>query len=438
MTDNPFDQDREDAVLGPSVDHRGGVYIVTWPQGVTAEVMRLRETRDGHLKGRLTMRHGAEGSDIIDRRRIVSGVDQNMSSTVTRRQLIKELQEKIPDDNLPGYTWGQIVEQMCSLVQDTYWQGEPVHTIGNGLQLPPRESGFLCSPYLRSGVSTMFYGKGGSTKSMIGARLALLVQAGVSEPGMTVQRQANVLVLDWETDAYDFNERVKAIKAGSEVLRDTDTAIGYRRCHRPLLDDISEIQRQVVDRDVGFIIIDSVGGALRGDFNDAAVAIEFFNAVRSLNVTALLIDHVAKGGTDPIGSVMKLNTARSTWEVQASEEDVGSSTRRVALFHRKVNTGKMLSPRGFKVVFQSDHQDEELQQVRFEPIEVSDVPDLAAGLPVKDQIVKYLRGQDNGRATLEDICTGLGLKPAAAKSALYRGRGVTFTSIDELGEWGLL
>ena len=65
MTDNPFDQDREDAVLGPSVDHRGGVYIVTWPQGVTAEVMRLRETRDGHLKGRLTMRHGAEGSDII-------------------------------------------------------------------------------------------------------------------------------------------------------------------------------------------------------------------------------------------------------------------------------------------------------------------------------------------------------------------------------------
>jgi hypothetical protein len=144
------------------------------------------------------------------------------------------------------------------------------------------------------------------------------------------------------------------------------------------------------------IIVDSIVAAIGGEERAKNEASAFGNAVRSLNTTALLIGHQTKGDDNsgkPFGSTFWHNVARSTMEVQR-QQDAGQDTMHLGLYHRKMNEGRLEKPLGISVSFSED-------TIKFASTSIVDVPELAARLPAKDVVQRYL--MENGPASVEEI-----------------------------------
>ena len=136
----------------------------------------------------------------------------------------------------------------------------------------------------------------------MGLYLAALVEHGVSHNGLTAD-YGRALYLDYETSRETVEERVEAIKAGMGDLLDPAWKLRYQRETRPLVDLITDLEKYVDREDIDLVIVDSVGLALGGQFNDGEVVLRMFEAVRQLDATVLLIDHQGKGedGARPRG-----------------------------------------------------------------------------------------------------------------------------------------
>jgi predicted ATP-dependent serine protease len=86
-------------------------------------------------------------------------------------------------------------------------------------------------------------------------------------PGL-IPKKGRSLYLDWESDDWDIDDRVKKVAAGAGIT--TKPQIGYRECIGPLNDQIEDIVREVEKAGVTFIVIDSVGMALSASAARAA------------------------------------------------------------------------------------------------------------------------------------------------------------------------
>ena len=86
----------------------------------------------------------------------------------------------------------------------------------------------------------------------------------------------------------------------------------------------------------------------------------------------------------PFGSTFWHNSARSTWFVQASEQAGDEKLLRLRFFNRKNNLGPLHSPVGFVVEFRDD-------QTIFQRAEVTDTPDLAAKMSIRQRMRHLLK-----------------------------------------------
>jgi hypothetical protein len=103
------------------------------------------------------------------------------------------------------------------------------------------------------------------------------------------RRDVRTLILDWEMDGGE-----QRIRADALSLPPT---IRYRRCDQPLIVLADSIRRDVLDHDIGFLLIDSVAPACHGRAEDAARAIEFFKAWRRIGKGGLAIAHTRAEST---------------------------------------------------------------------------------------------------------------------------------------------
>ena len=111
----------------------------------------------------------------------------------------------------------------------------------------------------------------------------------------------------------------------------------------------------IVENNIKLIVIDSFGGALAGEINDAEASMQLANALRSLGVTILAIDHVAKGSNaSPIGTIYKVNLARNLWTI-ISKPHEDTNSMEIVLKHTKTNNKKEL-PRVFYMEFESNEE----------------------------------------------------------------------------------
>ena len=184
-------------------------------------------------------------------------------------------------------------------------------------QLPKRtEVPYLLYPVIRKGTPVILYGAGGIGKSYVSLFFAMLIQHNI-QVGMLIPQQANCLILDFESGQDDMNERLSALGKGMGIEAD----LLYRYCHLPLNSDIDTISRLIHENDIGLVIVDSRGAAVGGQINEARETMEMYNALRSLNVTSLIIDHVSKeSNSSPIGSIYNFNEARSIYEIEQPYE----------------------------------------------------------------------------------------------------------------------
>lgn len=375
--------------------------------GVQVELSRLRRSRDG-LQGEVVV-----SAAVVPRLngRLHEAMF-NVSSTVARDRLTKLLTERARPEVLP---WDTIIEEFCGRVLEAERQGAPVVTLGNG---NVRGTDLmLVDPVMPEGKTTIVFAQGGTGKSYLAVLLSVAVSRGIDVLGWHTKRQGQVLYLDWEADADEVDMRLRRVSAGLGVPA---PEILYRPMTRPLDDVAEQIARVVEASRVALVIVDSVGiasGVAREHSDASESAIRLFSAFRLLGTTVLAIDHVTgedarHGGagaiSKPYGSIYKVNLARSVWELRGSTDEAGDS--HLALYHRKVNAGRLREAMGFKVEHTAD-------ATLFEPEEVDD-PGLVTGLSQSARIERVLR---DGPATVAYIAKETGIGDSAVRVVLSRG-----------------
>ena len=156
----------------------------------------------------------------------------------------------------------------------------------------------------------------------------------------------------------------------------------------------------------------------QASFNEGEFVVEFFQSLRTLDVTTLIIDHQAKGeGSSergPIGSAYKKALARSVWEIRKVQN---TENFRVGLFHRKVNRGRPSRPFGIDINITED-DNHNMLAARFSRINVSDDDELAEGLSNYERLRLLLR---DGEMPLREIYEAMdGVQQATVRSLLRR------------------
>lgn len=393
----------------PEFKALAGLYTLRYPdEHITIHLDRLEEHHQV-TSAELTITTDLPGvSPHLHQARL------NLISTRGRKTITTYLASRLPD-----LDWDAMLEQACILTLRHHREGEPLIMIGS---MPPSEKPrYRVEPILLENQANLIYGAGGIGKSYFAYLLALLVESGVVQLGLTPV-QGEVLYLDYETCGEEADEKVRAIKAGMNLPTDCD--IHYRFCHQPLVADIAEIQRMVVGIEAGLVIVDSIGVACGGEPESAEIMLAYFRALRSLRVTTLSIDHITKQDKSLFGSVYKYNTARSIYEVKKSQNP-GEAELSIGLYHRKVNTGRLQHPQGFILKFGN-------ASVSFNRKDIKEIPELAEGFPLWERIKDLLF---SGAMTQENIAMKLDAKPEVIRVTLYKYKNI-FVKLND--KWGVL
>ena len=383
---HPFDV--EEMPETPAIRRIGMGYRGLWPrQGVHISLNGLRVDR-GDPSGILSIR--------CDGRELVGAARMNLTSMESRRRLAKDLEGG--DQGVSG--WRAILEDFCRTVVRLEIEPDASRQLTGERIRPANE--WLVEPLLPFGVPSILFGPGGAMKSTLATALALAVATGYPLLEWS-PRNGPVLVLDWESDEADWNDRAGQVARGFEI--EFPKTIRHRRCDRTLASMTEIIAAETSALGVMLLIVDSVGLAagVGHEGGDAAeTAMRLFKSLRHIGCTSLLIDHVTgdsqdKPGSRPYGSVYKTNLARSTYEVRR-ERHPGRDGTQVMLRHAKVNRGRQRETMGIRVI----HEEE---RIRFQRCELT-APDLAAtGEGIEGRLAQLLG--DEGAMPLQWLAKAL-------------------------------
>lgn len=262
-------------------EKRGMNYVGTYADGAVEVRIEKLHRSSGELKGMLAVH--ANGRPILYG-------SQNLSAPRSREGTARLVAERTRKLGL-ALDWSEVMETFCVKVLDAEAQGEPFVTVGTR---PKREATpYLLYPMLPRDRATIVFGQGGTGKSFLAAAVAVSVATGLPVvQGWHIGTPGPVLVLDWEADSDEWNDRVAMVAHG---IDSHPPLIHYRNCIGSLADQVEDVSRHVAQHGIALVIVDSVGmatptGREGGDANEGALRL--FAALRELRCTALLIDHV--------------------------------------------------------------------------------------------------------------------------------------------------
>ncbi len=332
----------------------------------------------------------------------------NLLATTTMNTLARRLRSNAED-----VPWDDVLTFVAAKTLEIVRRGEDIQEVGDEPESMSME--YTLRPILEYMQPTTIYAPGGTGKSKLGVYIACLIHFNLpGVHGWVPEHRGNVLYLDWEADAKTIRRLTWATKIGLDC--DLKERFFYRRCYQPLISDIEEIRRMVTEKQIEYVIVDSQMAATRDVRGDPSTpASEYHNALRSLGVGSLTLDHVNKEGGN-YGSVTKTNRARSQFELKGAQEP-GQKFIDLALIHRKRNEGMLLPAFGFRVEFDST-DDDTLRKITFTEANVMDNPTLAkAGTSIraraKDELLRRA-------LTLEDLAGVLDEPAESVKVTLYR------------------
>ncbi len=268
------------------------------------------------------------------------------------------------------------------------------------------------------------FSPGGTGKSLLGLAIA----------GELGRHGIRTGFFDWETEGGE--QRVRGDALG------LPHTVWYRRCDQPLVVLADSIRREVADRQLEFLLIDSIAPGCDGKVEDSETAIAFFKAWRRIGCGGLAIAHTRSedGEQRPFGSVFWHNLARSTWFLKRVNEQSTPNTLTLGVFHRKANFGPLRPPFGLEMALQNaDGAAGGLTGVIVRRTDIAEVSELATSLPLWQRIKHSLR---TGPRTIVEIAEDLDAKADTVKKALARDKGRAFTLIpktdDGIQRWALM
>lgn len=232
--------------------------------------------------------------------------------------------------------WDKVLNQVTTMCLNDIRKGEEVIFLDESYGSKPPE--YLIKPLFVKNAANIIYADRSSAKSllMIMFDVAMTLPWWDNDIGLDVTNERhNVLFLDWENDPYVNGYQKESFIRGIGVGY---CPIPYLRCNRPLADSLDHIKAKIDEVQADVVVIDSLGMAVGEDLNLTKPAFNFFNSLRQLPVTPLIIAHTAKDFNNKrktvYGNAFYENEARSIWEVKKTQEE-GSNTLISSLFQRK-------------------------------------------------------------------------------------------------------
>ena len=384
---------------------------------MTFRVERISDKRD--TVGEFTVHTQVIGLDPY-----IAGPEKvNLVSGRSQASFVKSCLENQP--SLKDLEWDRMLSTVCREVLKRHRQGEPIITLANhhpedSLQARIQYQG---QTFHAEGQHIVDFGDGGSSKTLEVDFQVVLVASGMNRCGFEAE-PGNVLIIDYESTPDEKKSRMKFICDGLGIAIPPN--IHDRFASGPFAADIESVQRQCLDLEIDYLVIDSAGPACGGKPEDSDQVIPYFAAVRSLRVSTRTIAHISKSDARvPFGSVYWRNLPRATYRITSNQKP-GDSEYIVGISHTKVNWGQRLRPFGLHVKF-DDHA------VYFDKADLRADPELSKNLSVKDQITFALQ---DGKHTAGYVAEKLGTTEANVRTVLNRFKDDTFIRIG--GEWGLL
>ena len=339
---------------------RVGMGYRCWAEEIATEIRfealkRGRET----LTGLVTVKTSIDGIKTVNDG-VMHVTRINIIAGTARKSLASYLRDRCTGTVAKDLDWTDALEHLAQYVMLAEVEGEAFDEVGESPVTPIRDQ-FLLTPLVLRGRPTMIFGPGGVGKSLLGLTCGVSVAAGREIiPGVAVHAKGPVLYLDWETTRDVINDRIQMIAKGHGFA---PPKILYRRCVRPLADDVEKLSAFVQERGVVLEVIDSAAYAMgqQGEHGSAEdTVLRMHEALRQMGTTSLIIDHVnktdlkAKPGTaTPYGSAYKTNAARMSWEVRKGPESGGESLR-INLYHAKSNDTAAHEPIGLELDWGED------------------------------------------------------------------------------------
>lgn len=398
-------------------------YEYTWEeQSLKISVSRIRQHKDGRVTGWLMITAIAH-----DKPTLIHQCDFNFNSTQTMATLVRTMKEKTSSTDY-DIDWNELIEQLRYYTLELVRQGEPVLELTTDDEdlTPPT---YLIDPILPESQPTVIFGEPGVGKSELALVLYIcLILPWYDNPlGLEVPRRSiKALLLDYETDDKRVKWRLRCLQLGMEL---PPVGLQYRRCFMPLAEDLEHIQLAVSETQAEVLIVDSLGAAAGGDLKDPSIANTFFNSLRRLNITPLIIAQTSKDEKKTktiFGSYMFEYYSRSIWELKKSQE-VGVAELDIALYHRKANESKLHRPLGFHLYYNENETTVRAQDLR-------DVEGFRRDMPIKIRIIQELK---HGPLTKEELADELDITSASASKNLtqLKSRGEVIQLPEH--KWGL-
>ncbi len=408
--------------------HIGGLKFDWVDLGITVDLFQLNNDGEGEIW--VYNKSNANGHKLL-----LEVGQINLRSVVTRGQFAKRLVERRRDVD-----WDLILNYIAPMTLLHIREGEPTYKLG--LQPKSMRLEYLLYPILEKGQATTIFAPGGTVKSYIALYIACGVQYNIPIMyGSWTPEKGNVLYLDWESTYESHNRRVWAIKKGLQIDNAEDTIL-YRHCDNPLVAEITAIQKLVSDNSISLVIIDSQTPASGYGQDAGQVASQFFNSLRSLGCTSLVIDHVSKadmqfGGDSsmPINSIVKFNRSRSVFSLKKVQTP-GTNYVYIEMLHTKHNEGRLQEKLGIKVEF-IENMDGYLDKVDFNLCDLSEIEGATPkGSNLQEKIMDVLA--DGGRRSAEEIAAALDTRPTVISKTLSQMKKSNLVLNPTKGEWELV
>ncbi len=327
------------AYVQPSITESIGRLIYTWPP-LDLKVMADRITDNGTAE--LWFYHSNGTGDNL-----LHTTKANLLSTSTMNSIAKRMKQHSED-----VPWTQILTCISAKTMEYTRRGEP------GLIIEPSDEGavhpgFYIEPVIMKGVPNIIYGDKGVNKTTLALTMLGLISLGCddSDCGLIATTKANVAMLDWEVNESLTKYTLSRLISGQTIPW---YQLPYLRCKQPLADDIDRIANFLHANNSDVALIDSLGQAAGSDKFDSSgkgTALKFFESLRQLNITSVILAQNAKGedtGRKTIfGSTYFTYYARNIFELRGKQDEMDENQMHIALFHQESNYSKKYQPMGF-------------------------------------------------------------------------------------------
>ncbi len=379
---------------------------------ISIEMKRLEEkhTASGGIQCEIRI----ESSDPISSGLLHSG---NFNLLTANAALVNKLVKRVDLD------WDGVLTHVADLAKTQYRKGEPVVDLAN-VELGDR-SRWLLPGFIEDTVrATLIAAGGGTGKSTFGLAAAMSVATAVPFLGIHPERICRTLYMDWEADEQIHAERAQALWAGQNLEGRFDaSSLYWQRQAASLRELIESVKETVVEHEIGFAVIDSIGMARGGAPEDASATIKLFEAIRQMEIPVLAIDHMSKEALSnkqarqsAIGSVYTENAVCRVWIMKNSEETLG-----VTLEDVKRNNTRKQRTLGYKVHYQNDGTlDQRAVQINYESTDFRDLDSSVQPSGQKYQIINVIKHNDGEPVSIKDLAEATGMSAANVRTVVNR------------------